>query len=93
MTTVTMLGWRDRAACRTAEADLFFPEAEPGTEAYRQQAQAPKAVCAGCPVRWHCGEYAAGTYQKHGIWAGLDEAERHQEGRRRARRRRERTAA
>jgi WhiB family transcriptional regulator, redox-sensing transcriptional regulator len=87
------LDWRHRAACRTVDADLFFPDADPGTEAYRLQAQAAKDVCAGCPVRWPCGQYAVDSYQKHGIWAGLDEGERHLEGRRRQRRRRERVAA
>jgi len=93
VTAVITLDWRHRAACRDTDADLFFPEADPGTPAYEQQAAEAKAVCAGCPVRWKCREYALGAYEKQGIWGGLGEDERHLEMRRRTRRRRERMVA
>ena len=41
--------WRDHAACRHADPELFFPI---GTaEAGLVQADRAKRVCAGCPVR------------------------------------------
>ena len=35
-----------------------------------------KAVCAGCPVRKDCLEFALDTSQEYGIWGGYDEDER-----------------
>jgi len=35
-----------------------------------------KAVCAQCPVRSECLEWALETAQPHGVWGGLDEQER-----------------
>ncbi len=41
--------WRDRAACRRVDPELFFPAAESG-RAHDAQVAAAKAVCAWCPV-------------------------------------------
>lgn len=79
--------WRLSAACRDTDPDLFFPIGTTGPAA--AQIEDAKQVCAGCPVRWNCGEFALATYQKSGIWGGLDETELHLEQRRRQRRRRE----
>jgi WhiB family redox-sensing transcriptional regulator len=79
--------WRARAACRDKDPDLFFPVGTTGP-AEVQIAEA-KLVCAGCAVRRNCGEFALATFQKHGIWGGIGEDERHLELRRRRRRRRE----
>ena len=35
-----------------------------------------KAICAICPVRIECLEYAVRTHESHGIWGGLNELER-----------------
>lgn len=35
-----------------------------------------KAICAQCPVRRQCLEWALETHQPHGVWGGLDEQER-----------------
>jgi len=88
MTALTA-DWRTRAACRDKDPDAFFPVSAPGTEAYEREAAAAQAVCAGCPVRLPCREHALSAYEKHGIWGGLTEDERHLELRRRRRRRRE----
>jgi len=57
------------AACAGADPDLFFdPDAE-------RVAQA-KAICAGCPDRRECLEYALETGQKFGVWGGTDEDDR-----------------
>ena len=63
-------------SCRTADPDLFFgPEGELVT-AWKARVAAAKAVCAGCPVRGACLEYALDTRQAFGIWGGTDEDER-----------------
>ena len=35
-------------------------------------------MCARCPVRTECLEYALGNQEKFGIWGGLSERERRQ---------------
>ncbi len=51
--------WRAEGACRTADPDLFFPVAV-GAVANRQIAKAQR-ICAGCPVRQQCLDFALRT--------------------------------
>ncbi|HET9442453.1 MAG TPA: WhiB family transcriptional regulator, partial [Acidimicrobiales bacterium] len=61
--------WQAEAACRDIDTNLFFPESE--------AAVAPAlAVCAGCPVRDECLDFALRTRQDDGIWGGMTEADR-----------------
>lgn len=63
-------------ACRSADPELFFAaDAERVADWHRREAAA-KALCAGCPVRRRCLEYALDSGQEFGIWGGCDEAER-----------------
>jgi WhiB family redox-sensing transcriptional regulator len=80
LTTFDPEDWRQRAACRDLDTAVFFPETEAGV------AEA-KAVCATCPVREACLNFALVTRQDDGVWGGLDENER-----RRVRRRRQEAA-
>jgi WhiB family redox-sensing transcriptional regulator len=75
------LDWKADAACLDLDTSLFFPESE---------SDAAKAitVCAICPVREECLDFAIRTRQNDGIWGGRTEPER-----RRLRRRVGRTAA
>ncbi|WP_311202682.1 WhiB family transcriptional regulator [Actinophytocola gossypii] len=66
--------WRQDAACRDDDPELFFPISEVGPGA-RQTAQA-KAVCARCPVRTQCLEYALDNGLSHGIFGGMTESDR-----------------
>ena len=72
--------WRLDAACRDLDTAIFFPETE-------EAVAAAKAVCAACPVREACLEFALITRQDDGVWGGLEENER-----RRVRRRRQEAA-
>ena len=56
--TGSATNWRSAAACRSADPDLFFPIAATGP-AERQIARA-KTICARCPVRQECLEFALG---------------------------------
>jgi WhiB family redox-sensing transcriptional regulator len=47
----------------------FFPEKG-------DSVAAAKAVCALCPVRWECLDFALETHQAHGIWGGTTVRER-----------------
>jgi WhiB family redox-sensing transcriptional regulator len=33
------------------------------------------AICAGCPVRAECHEFAEATNQVHGVWAGFNRSD------------------
>ena len=68
--------WRDEAACRDADTDLFFgPAAEFVTARQQREAEA-KAICAGCPVRLECLAYALDSGEAYGVWGGATEDER-----------------
>jgi WhiB family transcriptional regulator, redox-sensing transcriptional regulator len=68
------MSWRYRAACRTAEPDLFFPIGT-GQAALDQLAEA-KSICRGCPVVNECLAWALKTGQNSGVWGGMSEDER-----------------
>jgi WhiB family transcriptional regulator, redox-sensing transcriptional regulator len=66
--------WRDDAACRSADPDLFFPIGSTGP-ALRQIDQA-KRICQACPVRGRCLTSALEHGLAFGIWGGTTEEER-----------------
>lgn len=66
--------WLSRARCRDMDAEVFFPVAEAGPVREGQVAQA-KVICAGCPVRAQCLDWAIRSLP-HGVAGGLDEHER-----------------
>jgi WhiB family redox-sensing transcriptional regulator len=70
-------GWQWRGACRGEDSGLFFApnHQEIRDEKVVRESRA-KAICAGCPVRVECLEYAVRTREPHGIWGGLNELER-----------------
>ncbi|WP_435124501.1 WhiB family transcriptional regulator [Actinacidiphila sp. bgisy144] len=67
--------WHARAACRgldpTTAERLFFP----APRARGDIAQA-KRICATCPVKQACFDYALDTESRRGMWGGLTETER-----------------
>lgn len=69
-----MSDWRQRAACKDEDPELFFPVSDIGPGA-RQTAQA-KGVCARCPVRAECLAYALETGLDSGIFGGATERDR-----------------
>lgn len=83
--------WMARGTCRTPAVQAlvdagrvnFFPV--PGG-AGRDAADAARRICADCPVRIDCYQYALEHRELTGIWGGFGEGARRQE---RARRRRE----
>lgn len=69
-----LVNWREVAACRDTDPDLFFPNGT-GTSGQMQTDRA-KAVCHGCLVIDHCLGFALRTDQAEGIWGGLTAHER-----------------
>jgi WhiB family redox-sensing transcriptional regulator len=69
--------WQIRSACRGPQAVIFFPprEFERKADKIQREAQA-KEICRTCPVKRPCLDYAIAIKEPHGIWGGLNEAER-----------------
>jgi WhiB family redox-sensing transcriptional regulator len=69
--------WQLRAACRGPHATVFFPPAQfERKEDKLEREHRAKAICAHCPVRQPCLAYALKIREPHGIWGGMNEAER-----------------
>lgn len=66
--------WRAQAACRGMPTDLFFPKKGEN----REQVSA-KQICASCPVRQECYDYAIEVAQEVeliGTWGGTSQKQR-----------------
>src|SRR5947208_10972848 len=63
------LSWRQRAACRGVDPEVFYPVSD-------DDADEAKAICAQCPVRQACLEYALTNRERDGVWGGATERER-----------------
>jgi WhiB family transcriptional regulator, redox-sensing transcriptional regulator len=66
--------WRDDAACRDTDPDLFFPVGTTGLAV--DQIASAKEVCATCAARAECLDFALLTNQDSGVWGGTSEDER-----------------
>ncbi len=71
--------WQLRAACRGPHAKVFFPPTtfEPKSDKVERERLA-KAICQQCDVTEQCRQHALQNHERHGIWGGLNEAERQQ---------------
>jgi WhiB family redox-sensing transcriptional regulator len=72
------LAWRQRAACRGVDPDIFYPVSE-------EEAEDAKSICASCPVLETCLEWALTNRERDGVWGGATERERRRIVRRRRR--------
>lgn len=61
--------WRQHGACRGIDPDVFYPASD-------EEAEPAKAVCAVCPVREACLDYALANRERDGVWGGATERER-----------------
>jgi WhiB family transcriptional regulator, redox-sensing transcriptional regulator len=68
--------WMADGNCRSESPSLFFPSDGVGVEVARR-------ICATCPVKSPCLEYALGNGIDHGVWGGASERERRRIARRR----------
>ena len=76
------MAWIDEAPCSEVDPEIFFPG-----QGEHAKAEKAKAICARCPFRQECLEYALATPQADdwGIWGGTAESERRIIRRQRAR--------
>ncbi len=61
--------WMNDSLCAQTDPEAFFPD-KGGSP------RAAKAVCAACPVRQVCLDYALEVREPSGIWGGLTARER-----------------
>jgi WhiB family redox-sensing transcriptional regulator len=61
--------WMPQGRCREIPPGTFFPSDGVGVEAARR-------ICAECPVKAPCLEYALLHRIDHGVWGGSSERER-----------------
>jgi WhiB family transcriptional regulator, redox-sensing transcriptional regulator len=61
--------WMAYGNCSDGDPSLFFPSDGVGVEIARR-------VCADCPVKEPCLEYALRNRIDHGVWGGASERER-----------------
>jgi WhiB family transcriptional regulator, redox-sensing transcriptional regulator len=66
--------WRDHAACRGADPELFFPIGTSGPALL--QVDEAKQVCRACPVHRPCLRWALERGEDAGVWGGTTEDER-----------------
>lgn len=75
MTTLVALRapqWHVHAACRNANREVDWIDAEPGSVA----AASCKEACHLCPVRVTCAITALTIDESYDVWGGMDQADR-----------------
>jgi WhiB family transcriptional regulator, redox-sensing transcriptional regulator len=69
--------WMKDALCAEADPDLFFPpDEEETTEEAMERVRLAKQICAQCPVRAECLDYAMDNEERIGVWGGMAESGR-----------------
>ncbi|MGI5135672.1 WhiB family transcriptional regulator [Streptomyces sp. CA-106110] len=71
ITMAPTTAWRQRASCRGADVETFFPL--PNERAAVERAL---ELCCRCPALTPCQQYAISRRERYGIWGGLTEEAR-----------------
>ena len=71
-TVPLVTNWRDLAACRATDPEMFFNATSPVA------VDAARAVCDNCPVIRECRDWATTHHINYGIWGGLTVKQRRQ---------------
>lgn len=69
--------WVEFALCAQTDPDAFYPEGN-------QSPWPAQRICARCPVRGKCLDWALDTGERHGVWGGKSPRQRRDLARRRA---------
>jgi len=70
--------WMAGGRCRDLPPETFFPSDGVGVDHARK-------ICAECPMKAPCLEYAMENHIDHGVWGGTSERERRRIARQRRR--------
>jgi len=71
--------WEDSALCQEMSmvdpsvAELFFSDDEDTKEDINAKRKEAKSICARCPVRDACLDFALENEMRFGVWGGADE--------------------
>jgi WhiB family redox-sensing transcriptional regulator len=65
-----------RAACRGDHVDRYFNDEGERGPTKRARDESAKAVCAGCPVKAVCLNWALTVGEAYGVWGGTTPSER-----------------
>ena len=68
------VNWREDAACRDADPELFFPVGTAGPA--QHQIREARRICRGCPARAPCLAWALHHGITDGVWGGTTEEQR-----------------
>jgi WhiB family redox-sensing transcriptional regulator len=63
------------ASCDGMNPGFFYPEEYEGFPKRKDYTRG-RVICATCPVRTECAEYAIATNEQFGLWGGLPPHER-----------------
>ena len=63
------VNWRQDAACRDADPELFFPVGTTGPALH--QIRDARRICCGCPAQAPCLAWALDHGVTDGVWGGL----------------------
>ena len=69
--------WKDQAACSGTDTEIFYP-------ANSDEEAEALSICATCPVRAQCLDYAIRNRETYGIWGGATPEQRRRMRRERA---------
>lgn len=64
---------KTRISCRESDPDAWFPDDD---NPLGNKYTLPKRLCAKCPVKDPCLEFALVNEEHHGLWGGLTPRER-----------------
>lgn len=67
------LRWQDDAECAEIASEFFFPDED---NLIAGNYKVARTICAGCPVKVQCLEYAVANDERFGMWGGLKPGER-----------------
>ncbi|MEW1955698.1 WhiB family transcriptional regulator [Terrabacter sp. NPDC080008] len=77
--TYSSYEWQEQGRCRTKAVEQFFADDHDlDQRERREQTEAARMVCGGCPVRQQCLDHALRVPETFGIWGGTTPTERAQ---------------
>jgi len=59
--------WHNKALCRGSDINGFFQD----TVGFKANYSAQRVMCAQCPVRLECLDFALNNHIKYGLWGGI----------------------
>lgn len=66
--------WRDSAACRETDPEIFFASSLTGEG--KADIRHAKVICFACPVMQECGQWALDSREPFGVYGGMTQEER-----------------